>query len=54
MITSNGWMVRVEREDMEALYREAATAADETDGTVAYADLGAKLENILEKGLAAR
>ena len=54
MITSNGWMVRVEREDMETLYREAATAVNETDGTVAYADLGAKLEKILEKGLSAR
>lgn len=54
MITSNGWMVRVEREDMEALYREAATSAEETDGTVAYVGLGAKLEKILETGLAAR
>jgi hypothetical protein len=54
MITSNGWVVRVEREDMETLYREVATAADETDGTVAYADLGGKLESLLERGLAAR
>jgi hypothetical protein len=54
MITSNGWVIRVERENMETLYREAATAADETDGTVAYADLGEKLERILEKGLPAR
>jgi len=54
MITSSGWVVRVEREDMETLYREAATTANETDGTVAYADLGKKLESILEKGLAAR
>jgi hypothetical protein len=54
MITSNGWVVRVEREDMETLYREAATAADETDGTVAYADLGGKLETLLERGLAVR
>jgi hypothetical protein len=54
MITSNGWVVRVEREDLESLYRVAATAADETDGTVAYADLGGKLESILEKRIAAR
>ncbi|KAH0366618.1 hypothetical protein KCU65_g5231, partial [Aureobasidium melanogenum] len=52
MITANGWVVRVEREDMEALYSEAVADADE-DGAVAYAKLGERLESILGKGIAA-
>ncbi|KAG9688356.1 hypothetical protein KCU95_g9845, partial [Aureobasidium melanogenum] len=51
MITVNGWVVRVEREDMEALYSEAVVDADE-DGAVAYAKLGERLESVLGKGIA--
>ncbi|KAI4720477.1 hypothetical protein E4T48_03196 [Aureobasidium sp. EXF-10727] len=53
MVTANGWVVRVEREDMEALYSDAVASADE-DGTVSYTELGGRLESILERGLAAR
>jgi uncharacterized membrane protein YqiK len=53
MITTSGWVVKVEREDMEALYNQSAEAADDTDGTVSYADLGGRLESILEKRVTA-
>lgn len=53
MITANGWVVRVEREDMDVLYSEAVADADE-DGAIAYAKLGERLERILGKGIAAK
>ncbi|KAK6007303.1 hypothetical protein QM012_006311 [Aureobasidium pullulans] len=52
MITANGWAVRVESADMEALYSEAVADAD-GDGAVAYAKLGERLESILREGIAA-
>ncbi|CAD0086061.1 unnamed protein product [Aureobasidium mustum] len=52
MITASGWVVRVEREDMETLYSEAVADAGE-DGAVAYTKLGERLERILGKGIAA-
>ncbi|KAG9839044.1 hypothetical protein KCU98_g15491, partial [Aureobasidium melanogenum] len=51
MVTANGWVVRIEREDMEALYSEAIADAD-ADGAVAYAKLGERLERILGKRIA--
>lgn len=53
MITTSGWVVKVKREDTEALYNQSAEAADDTDGTVSYADLGGRLESILEKRVTA-
>jgi hypothetical protein len=49
MITANGWVARVGREDMESLYSEAFGVADEVGGTVSFADLSGRLESILER-----
>ncbi|KAI5263604.1 hypothetical protein E4T47_08976 [Aureobasidium subglaciale] len=49
VITASGWLVRVGQEDMEALYSDAVNAADENDGTVAYAELGARIGGIIGK-----
>lgn len=48
-ITANGWVARVEREDMEVLYSEALGATDETEGTVSFSDLGGRLGGVLQR-----
>jgi hypothetical protein len=44
VITSRGWLVRVDREVMELAYKEAEEAADRREGKVGFGEFGEMLE----------
>lgn len=51
LLTEKGWVVRVTRSDMDDAYRAAMSESrigSNADGTLAYSDLGAVLERVLE------
>lgn len=50
VITSQGWLVRVDRKIMEMAYKEAEEAADRGEGKVGFGDFG----EMLEKAVRAR
>lgn len=44
LVTSGGWLVRVDRDLMEMAYKEAEEAGDKTEGKIGFQDFGDMLE----------